>query len=281
MNFKDSIERIEIGRKDYPGKVLVWVHGTGWPIKENDQDAFCIHMDDWYSICGRALSRPEYEQACQTRNIEPSPDDTIGKYGDCYGDFGMDHYHTNPENRSFGIRATLNQGRWFGMKTENPNIVEERREAEIARVEMVRLEALRKTYPVDLQAWIDAVGGLERIYTDALSMHGNNSTQLREEGQHFEWLIGHTCLHLGMESSKGCEGYQEPKSFSDDGVYPLLPEWWSGWREADPEHPINRIAGMMADRRIEPYAGEVKYMGYGEDAGDDVRQNLKEWLGCE
>ena len=173
MNFKDSIEKIEDSPSGFPGKILVWRHSTGWPIAKDDLDAFCVHMDGWYSISNRTLSRQEYEQACRDRGIDPVQDLDIGGYGDVYGDFGMDHYHTVPENRIFGIKATLNQGRWAGMLSENPDIVEERREEAMRCSEVARIEGLRKDYPIDLGAWIGSVGGLDAIYNEASKMHEN------------------------------------------------------------------------------------------------------------
>jgi len=277
MSFKEAIENIET-RPDYPDMIWVWRHGTGWPIAKDDLDAFCVHMDDWYSICYKDLSRSEYEQACKDRGIVPVPDEDIGGYGEEYGDFGMYHYHTNPENRLCCIRSALKQCRWFGMKLENPNIVQERQQVERVRLEAERIKELRKTYPDNLQAWIKAVGGLEAIYQGAVKLHAGNPVQLRDEGRHFEWLIGHTCNQLGMKASETCPGYVAG-DWKKSGVYPLHPVWWGGWTETDPIHPINQIAGMLAGRRIEPYQGLVTYHGYGEDCGDDVRKNLQEWLG--
>jgi len=263
-----------------PGMIYAWSHSTGWPIQESDLEAFKAHMDDWYSILRQGpLTRSNYETACQLRGITPTPDDQIGTYGDTYGDFGMSHYHTVPENRQTGIEATLNQKRWQGMLQENPAIGQQRREAECIRQEERRIEALRKTYSQDLDAWITAIGGLDSIYQGALELHANNSHVLREEGRHFEWLIGHTCHQLSYKASEKCPGYVAGARENDwTGNYPLRPEWWAGWSETDPLHPINRIAEMLKDKRIEPYTGKVTYYGYGEDCGDDVRQNAKEWL---
>jgi len=262
MNFKESIDKIE-ERPDYPGMILVWRYNTGWPVAKNDLDAFCSHMDDWYSISCKSLSREEYIAACNARNIEPTPDSDIGGYGDTYGDFGMSHYHTVPKNRLPGIIATLKQARWLGMLSENPNIPQERAAEATALAEATKLERLKKTYPDNLQAWIDSVGGLNAIYDAALYLHANNSTQLRESNRHFEWLIGHSCMNLALKTNT------------------VFPDWWGDWSETDPSHPLNRIAAMLADRRIEPLQGQVTYMGYGEDCGDDVRKNLKEWLNVD
>ena len=130
-----------------------------------------------------------------------------------------------------------------------------------------------------MEKWIEAVGGIEAIYKGALKIHSNNSVQLREEGRHFEWLIGHTCMTLGMNASKNHPDYHAPLNINDKGIYPLLPLWWAGWSEKDEMHPLNRIANILSDRRIEPYMGKVTYIGYGEDCGDDVRKNLKDWIG--
>lgn len=212
MSFRDSIEKIEESCSGYGDKILVWVHNTGWPIDKNDLDAFCDHMDAWYSICGKSYTRTDYEEACKRFDIEPMLDDAIGGYGCEYGDFGMDHYHTVPKNRLAGIKGELLQNRWRGMNEENPNIVEERRAAKETRREALRVEALRQGYPADLDGWIASVGGLDEI---------------------------------------------------------------------DEQHPINRIAVMLSDRKEEfkPYMGKLTYIGYGEDCGDDVLRNAKEWLG--
>lgn len=245
--------------KDIPGYVYVWSSGRGWPVKGDDVQTFIEHMDDWYGISG-AYSREQYENECLKRGIEPVSDDDIGGYGETYGDWGMYHYHTIPENRKHGIDGMLRQCRWAGIKKEIPDIEDRRRAADRERRRQEELERKRKTYPVDLMKWIEQVGGLEKIYTGCQELHGNNSVQLREQGRHFEWLIGHTCLGLGIKA--GCS-----------------PEWWADWEETDPEHPLNRIAAMLKGKRIEPYMGKVTYVGYGEDCGDDVRRNLKEWMG--
>lgn len=269
--FKDSIDSIE-DIKGYPDMIRVWVNSTGWPIQKGDFDSFCSHMDDWYSVSYKSFSRSEYEDACIRFDIESIPDAAIGS-GD--GDFGMCHYHTDPENHKTCMRATLLQSRWNGMVVENPNIKNERKEADFIRIEALRIEALRATYPVDLDAWITAVGGLETIYNKCTATHVNNSVQLRDEGRHFEWLIGHTCMRLGFDASKSHPDYVPPTTpISDDGVDPLFPKWWGGWDVTDREHPINRIAALLSDRRIEPYLGKVTYYGYGEDCGDDVRRNF-------
>lgn len=273
-------ENLSITPASTPDMVLIQHGGYTYTIPVSDQEAFIAHMDDYYSIVGKSFNRAEYEAACLKFGFEALPDDKIGGYGDTFGDFGMGHYHTVPENRSTGMMATLSQGRWCGLKKENPHIEDERREAEERRREEARIEALRKSYPEDLDAWIEAVGGLDAIYEEAQKIHSNNNTQLRDEGRHFEWLIGHTCLHLGMHASKTVPGYVAGTCANNwDGVYPLCPDkWWGGWRETDPLHPILRIASMLSDRRIEPYMGGVTYIGYGEDCGDDVRKNAKEWL---
>jgi hypothetical protein len=259
----------------------VWSNGTGWPIAEDDLETFKVHMDDWYSLISQGpMSRKDYEEACQKRSIKPFPDDSFGGYGDLFGDFGMSHYHTEPENRLIGIAATLNQKRWYGLLKENPNIQEQREKADQLKREEARLAKLRETYPEDLDAFLLAVGGLEAIYNKAADIHSNNSHVLREEGRHFEWLIGNACMSLGMKFSHTCSGYVESTSANGwQGVYPLLPKWWAGWDESDPIHPINRVAEMLKDKRIEPYMGKVTYIGYGEDCGDDVRKNAKDWLG--
>jgi len=271
-------ENISMTPASTPDMVLIQHGGYIYTIPVSDQEAFITHMDDWYSIVGKSFSRAEYEEACLKFGFEAIPDDKIGGYGDTFGDFGMDHYHTVPKNRSVGMMATLSQARWRGMRAENPHIEAERKEAEDRRREEARIEALRKSYPEDLDAWIEAVGGLDAIYEEAQKIHSNNNTQLRDEGRHFEWLIGHTCLHLGMHASKSHPGYVPTKGLTL-GVYPLCPEWWGGWRETDPLHPILRIASKLSDRRIEPYMGGVTYIGYGEDCGDDVRKNAEAWLG--
>lgn len=270
----DKIEPI----KDHPGYVYVWSNSTGWPVKEDDVQAFTEHMDDWYSIHG-SFSRIRYEEECLKRGIEPVPDDDIGGYGDTYANWGMSHYHTVPENRKYGIEGMLRRCRWIGIKEEIPDIEERRRSAMLKKQRQEELKRKRKMYPSDLMAWIEKIGGIEKIYEHCADMHENNSTQLREKGRHFEWLIGHTCMHLGMDSSKKVPGYIAGTPENNyEGVYPLCPEWGADWEETDVEHPINRIAEMLKDRRIEPYKGKVTYVGYGEDCGDDVRRNLKEWL---
>lgn len=282
MSFRDNIEKIEECRPGYGDKILVWNRSTGWPIDKDDLEAFIDHMDVWYSISCKAFTRIEYEDACMRLSIVPVADDDIGGYGCEYGDFGMDHYHTNPKNRITGITGTLLQGRWRGIKKENPNIKAEREAAESVRREAKRVEALRKSYPADLCSWITAVGGLDAIYNKMVGIHSNNHTQLREEGRHFEWLIGHASLDIGMFKSREHPDYIAAVGCSVKGVYPLMPNnWWAGWRETDEQHPLNRIAVMLADRKdtVAPYSGKVTYIGYGEDCDDDVRRNAKEWLG--
>ena len=256
--FRDNIQSIENKNQD---EVYIWCNSTGWPVNRDDVESFCNHMDDWYSICSREFTRDEFEKESVSRDIDPIPDDNIDGYGYYYGDFGMSHYHTVPENRKQGIISTLIQRRWFTMLKENPNIIKERKEAEYKREEALRIEELRKTYPKDLDAWIASVGGLEVIYAEVSKIHSNNSHQLREEGRHFEWLIGHATLHVCSHNKKE------------------VPEWWGNWSETDELNPINRIAKMLSDRRIEPYMGKVTYIGYGEDCDDDVRKNYEDWIG--
>jgi hypothetical protein len=278
MSFRDSVDRIE-EMKDCHDKVYVWHHSTGWPVRKDDLESFLTHMDTWYSILNKqSISRSEYEELCRASNIEPTPDDEIGGYGDTYGDFGMCHYHTVPKNRQSGIRGTLNQKRWFSLLIECPNIKADRKRAYTERIEALRVEALRKTYPIDLEGWIEAVGGLDKIYERMVVIHSNNSHQLRESGRHFEWLIGHASKDLGFDASRSHSDYVPGNHLGDGAVYPLLPEWWAGWDETDEQHPINRIAVQLSDHRgdLEPYKGKIVYYGYGEDCGDEVR---KEWLG--
>lgn len=272
MGFKEGIKEIE-DRGD--GRLVVWHGSYGWPVAVGDFEAFCSHMDEWYSVCCKSYSRLEYEEACKRLGVEAVGDDDLGGYGCVYGDYGMYHYHTVPENRKIGLAGILGQGRWRGMLQEDPDL-ERKREAALEGLrEAKRLEALRSTYPADLMVWIESVGGLERIYDEVVKMHDSNSHQLGD--RHFEWLIGHTCMHLGMTASKGHPDYKESKGW-DGGIYPLFPKWWGDWDVLDVEHPINLIAGMLKDRRIEGYRGRVTYVGYGEDCGDDVRRNLAEWL---
>lgn len=277
-SFRDSVERIE-DMKDSPDMICVWRNSTGWIIHRDDLEGFYEHMDVWYTVLlMNSLTRKEYEGLCTEYKIDSVPDEAIGGYGDKFGDYGMEHYHTIPENRRSGLLGTFNQLRWYGILKENPNIEEERALKEWQNNEARRLEILRKTYPVDLDVWIESVGGIEVIYAKMVSLHSNNNTQL--DDRHFEWLIGHACMRVGYEASKGHPDYREFKSIDDKGVNPLVPEWWADWGEYDEEHPINRIAFMLSDRRgnLEPYKGKVTYIGYGEDCGDDVRRNLQEWL---
>lgn len=280
MNFKDGIDRIETIDKD-PDTIVVWNNSTGWLIKKDDLDTFCTHMDNFYSVSCKALTRQMYEDICKKLNINTTPDNEIGGYGVSFGDYGMGHYHTNPANRIAGLTGALLQSRWYGMIKEDPDLPHKREKAEKERIETLRLNTLRATYPSNLNKWIEDVGGLEAIYTKAKKIHENNSSILRETGRHFEWLIGHTCKHLGMDASKNHPDYVAPKNAMDYGVYPLFPKWWGGWNEKDEQHPINRIAAMLFDKRIEPYMGKITYIGYGEDCEDDVRKNAKEWLGMD
>jgi hypothetical protein len=236
-------------------------------------------MDDFYSISYKTFTRSEYEKLCERFGITAKPDTEIGGYGCKYGDFGMGHYHTVPANRLAGLEGELLQSRYRGMVRENPHLEEEREEKRLIEQENKRLNALRETYPESLETWIQSVGGLDRIYEQCQKIHSNNTIQLREEGRHFEWLIGHTCMRLGMDASKNHPDYKAPVGITIKGVYPLLPEWWGDWSETDEQHPINRIAHMLSNKRIEPYKGRVTYYGYGEDCGDDVRRNLQEWMG--
>lgn len=133
---------------------------------------------------------------------------------------------------------------------------------------------------LSLTEWIDAVGGLDAIYAQCLSLHSNNHTQLRETGRHMEWLIGKSCLRLGMDASYSHPDFRKPVNSFYDGCFPLCPDWWAGWSDTSPDNPINQIAQMLSDRPvIQPYMGKITYIGYGEDCGDDVRQNLKDWVG--
>ena len=270
-----NVEKIE-PLPNQPGMVCVWSGSRGWRVPADAVGAFCAHMDDWYSVMARgALTRTEYERECSTRGITPVPDDDIGGYADDYGDYGMAQYHTDPSNWLCGIAGTLRQQRWWGILREYPDIRKQREIAEKRRQEAERVAAIRSKYPADLGAWIRAVGGLDAIYHTALYIHTGNPHVMRESGRHFEWALGHACLKLGMDASMGHPGYR-------GGTYPLAPDdWWGGWDETDPEHPINRLAAMLSDRRIDPYTGPIKHRGYGfgEDCGDDVRQNAHEWLG--
>ena len=106
-----NIRKIEHKESD---ELIVWINSTGWHIKVSDKEAFLEHMKQWFSIVGRTLTRTEYEEAYKQFDLgPPKSDDDLGNYGNCYGDFGMSHYHTMPENRKAGMIGTLDQNRWI------------------------------------------------------------------------------------------------------------------------------------------------------------------------
>jgi hypothetical protein len=280
-SFKSTIEKIEEVSNRGEGIVLIWRYGTGWPVHRDDVEAFCVHMDEWFEVAGKSFTRLEYECLCNRYGLKITSDDDIGGYGCVYGDFGMSHYHTDPGNRRAGMEATIMQGRWYGIKKEIPDIVEIRLRKKQEDFLIKCREDNRKTWPVDFDAYLLKLGGLEKIYEECVKLHSNNSIQLREKGFHFEWLIGHTCMHLSIKASKFEPGYVKGCGV-EPSVFPLFADWWGDWSNSEElfteDHPIRRIAALLSDRRIEPYKGKVTYVGYGEDCGDDVRKNLKEWL---
>lgn len=277
MNFDYRVEDC----KEDSGKVCVWIGSQGYVIDREDLGAFLDHMEDWYDICGRVLSREEYEGEYSRLGLgEVRLDDDLGQYADIYGDYGMDHYHTIPEHRGDGIRGELDQGRWRGILRETPDILEQRKQKRIQESLDRELSKSRESWPSDLDKYIEDIGGYESLYEGCKKAHSNNSVQLREEGLHFEWLIGHQVLHMAIEASYGHPEYRAPETPYGDVYFPYseMCEWWADWSSPHllvPEHPLRRIAERFSDRRIEPYKGRVKYFGYGEDDGDDVRRNVK------
>lgn len=263
-------------------KIEVWLGSTGYTIDRSDLESFIKHMDDWYSVRGLTLSRSEYEDLYSRYSLgEAKGDDDLGCYGDIYGDYGMDHYHTDPENRSSGMRGELDQGRWRGILEKDPEI-EVRRERERNRLILEgELSKNRESWPGDLDKFIGEIGGYERLYEMCKKSHSNNSVQLRDEGLHMEWLIGHAVKSMAIEASYGHPDYREASHpCSMDSYFPYLEQadWWADWSRPYllvSDHPLKRISARFSDRRLEPYMGRVEYFGYGEDCGDDVRSHLR------
>lgn len=81
-----------------------------------DPAEFVAHMHRLTTLPSGHLTREQYEQSCAGWEITPASDDDLGNYADEHGDFGMSHYHTNPENRLFGVAASLRQRRWWAVK---------------------------------------------------------------------------------------------------------------------------------------------------------------------
>jgi hypothetical protein len=82
-----------------------------------DPDEFISHMESYLSI-PESLTRPEYETLCIQHGVTPISDHEFNEYAMQYGDFGMSHYHTEPDNRYHGVSMTLHQRRFFTIKRE-------------------------------------------------------------------------------------------------------------------------------------------------------------------
>lgn len=107
---------------DKPG----WYAPTGFHLTEpskwcysyevNDPEEFIKHMRRYHNAQGAGLSRQDYEALCAEFKIVPLSDDKLDTYEMHYGDFGMSHYHTKPENREIGIAQTIHQRRYCALK---------------------------------------------------------------------------------------------------------------------------------------------------------------------
>ena len=121
MGFK--VEKME-ERKEYPGKIVIWIRSSGYPVDKSDVDAFLLHYKKYSSIPHEALTREIYETLCKTFDLEPLSDADIleASYGNKYGDFGMDHYFY-PENRQKQLWYILRQRRSWSFEKETPEIL--------------------------------------------------------------------------------------------------------------------------------------------------------------
>lgn len=275
-----QVDKIETRQNN---KICVWMGSYGYTIESSDKEAFIKHMESYRSICGLALSRAAYEAAYARLGLgEPVPDDSLGTYANKYGNFGMSHYHTDPANRAAGLRGELDQCRWHELLKEQPDI-EDRRAREKEREMFSReLEENRAKWPSDLDKFIQDLGGYEQLYERCLKAHSNNSVQLRDEGLHMEWLIGHTVKTMAIEASYTHPDYRKASCPLEGDYLPYMEQakWWADWSNPYlliPQHPLKRLSDYFKDRRIKPYRGKVEYFGYGEDCEDDVRKNAKEW----
>ena len=101
----------------------------GWTTKEPERwdyaynipdnpENFISHMEKYFSIPAGPYDRETYEKVCTEFEVEPIADGDFHPYGMEYGNFGMAHYHVNPENRHSGISNTIHQQRFFGIQKE-------------------------------------------------------------------------------------------------------------------------------------------------------------------
>lgn len=114
--------------KDKPG----FYSPTGFHLEEPtnwvyayrvcDPNDFIKHMQVYASIPKRKLNRDEYEKICEKFNIPSMTNEELLTHSDSleFGDFGMDHYHIDPQNRNFGIANTIHQNRYLALKKEIP-----------------------------------------------------------------------------------------------------------------------------------------------------------------
>ena len=78
-----------------------------------DPEEFILHMKKYNSLPQGALDRSEYEALCVAHSVQPRNDESLADdYAMKYGDFGMPHYHTDPEGRQSGIESTIHQLRY-------------------------------------------------------------------------------------------------------------------------------------------------------------------------
>lgn len=87
-----------------------------YTVEDGTEKAFIQHMEEYYSLLGPALDRKEYESLCKIHSVEPQKDSSLDTYGMKFGDFGMSHYHTNPDNWEAGIANTIHQRRYRAIK---------------------------------------------------------------------------------------------------------------------------------------------------------------------
>ena len=90
-----------------------------WTVEDNDVNAFRLHWAEYQSVLGSALSREGYQALCEAHDVEPRTDDDLSTSpGLEHADWGMYHYHTDPENRVAGIAGTIHQRRFWTVRAK-------------------------------------------------------------------------------------------------------------------------------------------------------------------
>src|SRR5436189_1626453 len=102
-------------------KIDVTIGHRTYEIESTDIEAFHDHMKKFYEVCRiGALTRNEYENACLRFGVDALPETSMDSSGVKFGDFGMSHYFTEPENRNTCIKMLLAQRRGRTRSIEKP-----------------------------------------------------------------------------------------------------------------------------------------------------------------